>query len=268
MKNKSVFQEIENQNRSVAQAFRELRAQSNQVASGASLNHGMASSPLMTRSKLVLNAYYPIGRDIIQSHRVVQIVARLLVACGLIAAGLVFGPPIYRWLVQYWKHIVLIVGAISFGIGLVLLVGRIGTSPLRTIEAPDTKAADPLRELKGLAERAAVRLRAAYRLQISMAVAVGVVFVSLTAWSAVMVSQDRLAYACAFGSGGVAMMILTQWKWQPFERINEARRLADNADTLATGLRLRMETISQIQDPTERAKAQWQAVSDYLARSE
>jgi hypothetical protein len=81
------------------------------------------------------------------------------------------------------------------------------------------------------------------------------------------VSQNRILYASAFGSGSVAMVILTQWKWQPFDRINQARQLADNADTLATGLRLRMKTISEITDPSKRSTAQWEAVEAYLKRS-
>jgi len=82
-----------------------------------------------------------------------------------------------------------------------------------------------------------------------------------------MVSKERLLYASAFGSGGVAMVILTQWKWQPFDRINQARKLADDADTVATALRLRMKTISEITDPSLRSKAQGDVVNEYLEHS-
>lgn len=94
---------------------------------------------------------------------------------------------------------------------------------------------------------------------------VGCIFVALIVWSIIMVTKNKLVYATAFGSGSVAMAILTRWKWQPFDRINDARRLADKADTLATGLRLRMKTISEIKNPTARAKAQWDAVTEYLS---
>jgi hypothetical protein len=125
----------------------------------------------------------------------------------------------------------------------------------------------PVQELKELAERAASRLRAAYRLQLWAVLAVGAIFIALIVWSMVMVSQERILYASAFGSGSVAMMVLTRWKWQPFDRINQARRLADDADILATGLRLRMKTISEITDPVKRSKAQWDAINEYLKRS-
>lgn len=153
------------------------------------------------------------------------------------------------------------------GAGFVLLVIHLGTAPLRDVDPPQEDSDNPLQELKNLAERTASRLRAAYRFQLSAVITVGAVFIGLVVWSMVMVSQKQILYASAFGSGGVAMVILTQWKWQPFDRINEARRLADNADTLATGLRLRMKTISEIQDPRERAKAQWEAVEQYIDRS-
>jgi hypothetical protein len=153
------------------------------------------------------------------------------------------------------------------GAGIVLSVSRLEVAPLRRIDPPNGQSDDPLQELEDLATRTASRLRSAYRCQLSAVVIVGAILASLIVWSMVMVSQKQILYASAFGSGSVAMMILAKWKWQPFDRINEARRLTDNADTLAVGLRLRMRTISEIEDPDERAKAQWEAVEQYLSRS-
>jgi hypothetical protein len=147
---------------------------------------------------------------------------------------------------------------------MVLLMGQIGKSPLRNVVPPREDSESPLQELESLAERTAVRLRAAYLLQLWTVIGVGILFVAIIVWSMIMVTQSRILYASAFGSSGVAMIILTQWKWQPFDRINQARKLADNADTLATGLRLRMKTIAEIPDPSERSKAQWEAVAAYL----
>ena len=82
-----------------------------------------------------------------------------------------------------------------------------------------------------------------------------------------MFSFRRVDYGTVFGTSGVGGMALTKWKWQPFEKASEARRSADNADVLALGLRRRLATISEIKDPIERQKFEWQAVNDYLASS-
>jgi hypothetical protein len=176
-------------------------------------------------------------------------------------------PAVVRFLAIYWQAVLLPTGGVCVGASIVLLVTRVGASPLSAVAPPEEKTEDPLQELKELAERTASRVRASYRLQLWTVLAVGGIFITLIVWSMVLVSQERILYASAFGSGSVAMMILTRWKWQPFDRINQARRLADNADTLATGLRLRMKTISEISDPSERSKAQWDAVEKYLERS-
>ncbi|MFZ1083361.1 MAG: hypothetical protein WAN35_00195 [Terracidiphilus sp.] len=189
-----------------------------------------------------------------------------LVGIGFLSS-IVRGPSIFNFLSGHWQSVLLPLGGICAGVGVVLLGSRIGSSPLGSITPPRTDTEDPLRELKDLSERTASRLRSAFSLQISAALAVGILFIILILWSVVMVSQNRILYASAFGSGSVAMLILTQWKWQPFDRINEARKLADNADILATGLRMRMATISAIPDLTERSRAQWQAVEEYLKSS-
>ena len=190
-----------------------------------------------------------------------------LLTVGLIALAFVIGPSVLRFLQHHWKAIVLPTAGFSVGAGMVILVSLIGRSPLRNVAPPRDDSKDPLREIESLAERTARRLRVAYLLQLGTTISVGVLFLALIAWSMVMVSQERILYASAFGSGGVATAILTKWKWQPFDRINQARKLADDADILATGLRLRMKTIAEIADPVERSKAQWEAVSEYLKLS-
>jgi hypothetical protein len=189
----------------------------------------------------------------------------LLVGIGLVAA--VIGPRVFHFLVGHWQAILLPLGGICMGGGAVLLGSHAGASPMGSVIPPRTDTEDPLRELKDLSERTASRLRSAFRLQICAVLAVGVLFLVLILWSVVMVNQNRILYASAFGSGSIAMLILTQWKWQPFDRINQARQQADNADILATGLRLRMETISAIPDLAERSHAQWEAVEEYLKKT-
>lgn len=190
-----------------------------------------------------------------------------LVFLGIIAIAVVVGPAVLRFATMYWQAILLPIGGVCFGAGVVLLLSRIDSSSLSTVAPPNADTDDPLKELTDLAQRTGARLRAAYRLQLCIVLAVGGIFLALIVWTVVMVSKQRLVYASAFGSSSVAMAILTRWKWQPFDRINQARRLADNADTLATGLRLRMKTISEIADPGARADAQWEAVKEYVSLS-
>ncbi len=197
-----------------------------------------------------------------------------LIAFGLLEFSLLIGGiiaglgPTVRFLGTHWKAILLllggVLGGVCLGAGAVLAAIRVGVSPLSSIAPPNVDTEEPLQELKELAERVASRLRAAYRFQLCAVITVGIIFIGLIVWSMIMVSRDRILYASAFGSSSVAMMILTRWKWQPFDRINNARKLADNADTLATGLRMRMKSVSEIADPHERAKAQWDAVKEYL----
>lgn len=266
---KSVFKEIENQNPAVAHAFRAFRARSQPVEFSKDYAERVLEMPEMVHAyRSVLNHVMYDGGPVSRLRRRWPIyIAVALLAAGLVALGIVVGPILVRFMLHKWKYILLPTGGLCLGAGAVLLVGRIGASPLRTVDPPDEDAEDPLQELRDLAERTASRLRSAYNLQLWIVLAVGTVFITVIVWSMVMVSQKRILYASAFGSGGVAMVILTQWKWQPFDRINQARRLADNADTLATGLRLRMKTISEIKDPAERARAQWNAVSEYIDRS-
>jgi hypothetical protein len=185
----------------------------------------------------------------------------------LVALGIVIGPSVFRFVVRNWRILLLCIGAACIGASIVFALSRIGFQPLRKIEPPSADTDEPLKELEGLANRTVARLRTAYTVQVSLVVAIFIGFAAIVIWSMVMVSQKRLEYACVFGSGGVAMFVLSRWKWQPFERMAEARRLADQADILATALRMRIRTIEQISDPAARAKAQWEAAAEYLKLS-
>lgn len=251
---RNVFRELEAQNPAVARAFRTYRRHGELLTfvPGSDMSRWMPEP--CARPPLSMLGH--------PGWAAVVGVALLLIGIG--AAAIAVGPEVVRFVAMHWQATLLPICAACLGAGVTILVSRVGASPLPAVAPPKADAEDTLQELKNLAERTGARLRAAYRLQLWTVVAVGTVFISLIVWSIVMVSQRRILYASAFGSSSVAMAILTKWKWQPFERINEARRLADNADTLATGLRLRMKTIYAITDPSRRAKAQWDAVKEYL----
>lgn len=191
----------------------------------------------------------------------------LLLLIGIIALANTIGSKVIEFLTTHWKTLGPLLGSTCVGAGIVLIVSRVGSNPLQNIAPPSKQTNDPLEELKHLAERAANRLRVSYNLQLWATAIVGIIFVALVVWSMVMVSKEQILYASAFGSSSIAMAVLSQWKWQPFDRINQARKLADDADILATGLRLRMASISEITDPAERSAAQWIAVKEYLDRS-
>ncbi len=186
---------------------------------------------------------------------------------GIVALGIVIGPSVFRFVVRNWRILSLCIGAACIGASIVFALSRICFQPIKKIEPPSADTDEPLKELEGLANRTVARLRTAYTVQVSLVVAIFIGFAAIVTWSMVMVSQKRLEYACVFGSGGVAMFVLSRWKWQPFERMAEARRLADQADILSTALRMRIRTIEQISDPAARAKAQWEAAAEYLKLS-
>lgn len=261
-----VFRELERQNPAVARAFGTFRRHGRQMD---------VEPPALSDS--LFGRHHYSWSPALAAHRMYDLSSMSLkhplswgpplVFLGIIAIAVVVGPAVLRFATMYWKAILLPTGGVCVGAGVVLLLSRIGISSLRTVAPPKANTDDPLKELTDLAQRTGSRLRAAYRLQLWTVLAVGGIFITLIVWTIVMVSKQRLVYASAFGAGSVSMAILTQWKWQPFDRINQARRLADNADTLATGLRLRMKTISEIADPATREKAQWKAVKEYVSLS-
>lgn len=257
------FRELEDQNPAVARAFRLFRRRAHPAATEIVHHRDLAHRRDNSRGEFS-HFTLRIPWVVWQASPVVGLI---LLAAALLALALSVGPSVIHFLAQHWKGILLPTGGVCLGAGMVLLVSRLGAAPLRAVDPPDELSDEPLHELETLAERTSSRNRAAYRFQLIAVAIVGTMFVSLVVWSMIMVSQKKILYASVFGSGGVAMAILTQWKWQPFDRINQARLLADNSDTLATGLRLRMKTISEIQDPHKREKAQWKAVEEYLDRS-
>ena len=282
----NVFQDLKSQNRAVANAFIKLRhhaARSRSetfkpfvsrlqdaarvYSSPQDFREELSSRPLYDHLQSPLYAYERYVSRRADWGAKPRFIALVLLLVGIGFVAFVVGPSVFHFLVGHWQSVLLPLGGICAGGGAVLLGSHVGSSPLGSITPPRTDTEDPLKELKDLSERTASRLRSAFRLQLWAVLVVGILFVVLILWSVVMVSQNRILYASAFGSGSLAMLILTQWKWQPFDRINQARRQADNADTLATGLRLRMATISAIPNLTERSRAQWEAVEEYLKSS-
>ena len=151
------------------------------------------------------------------------------------------------------------------GLAAILLCARLlarGIRPLQTIGQLDAESATPLGEIEKLAARSVQRLRSAYQIQLALSVAVAVGVGAAFLWSIVMVSMHEMEYATALGSGGLGATVLAA-RWQPFDRVVRARFLAEQADVLATGLRIRMATIEQIADPRARQKAEWNAVKEY-----
>jgi len=147
----------------------------------------------------------------------------------------------------------------------VLLCARVlasGIRPLQAVGQLDAHSATPLGELEKLAARSVQRLRSAYRIQLALSVAVAIVLGAAVIWAILMVSLNELPYATVLGSSGLGATMLAA-RWQPFDRVGRARFLAEQADILATGLRLRMTTIEQIADPRARQKAEWNAVKEY-----
>lgn len=268
-----IFRHAALQNYAVAENLAKIAARSKATRQDITQVHVMeddlvtsspvASSPVSRYPVMYNDMAYSESRKRFAS----SIMGGLIVIAGLLAIGSVISPKIYEILVTIWKTILLSLGGICIGSGFILMFGRIGKQPLKKVEPPDGTSEQPLAELEHLASRTVSRLRTAYRMQISLITIVSALLLFVVLWSIFMVTKNRLMYATAFGSSGIGMLVLSKWKWQPFERVAEARKLADDADILATGLRLRIKSISEITDPKERAQAQWDAVSEYLDRS-
>jgi hypothetical protein len=271
-----IFRHAAIQNHSVAKNLDKLAARAREkrrdksqaitiedsVVSSPIAQYSVASSPICSNRLMADNML--MYRDM-KAYR--SIFGILILIAGIVAIGFVFGQTLYKILIGNWKTIFISLGGICIGAGIILIFGRIGKKPLKKVEPPDGTSEEPLTELERLANRTVSRLRTAYRIQVSLISVVAAIVCFVILWSIYMVTNNRLAYATAFGSTSIGMLALSKWKWQPFERMAEARKLADDADILATGLRLRINSISQITDPKERAQAQWVAISEYLDRS-
>jgi hypothetical protein len=266
-----IFRQAAQQNRAVAdnlaqisERLRETRQTGKQILRGPVV----ASSPLFSGRIACGDLHIPMySAKRCGVRNSTSILGIAILVAGLVAIGYVVGPTIYKIFIASWKTILLSLGGVCVGSGFILLFGKIGKKPLKNVEPPDGSSDHPLEELEGLAFRTVSRLKTAYQLQIILTCSVATLLLFVVLWSIYMVTQNQLMYATAFGSSGIGMLILSKWKWQPFERVAEARKLADDADILAAGLRLRIKSISEIPDPKERAQAQWDAVSEYLDRS-
>ena len=259
---KYIFQQVAHQNNLVAEKLAKMASRSPfrhkptiEFTQGyvAKENH-----PL--NSKTVLTRYYSDGPQL-------NVIGVIIFLVGFILIGVAFGTTLYDLFLIHWKGISLAIGGSFIGSGLIFIFGRLDKEPLRNIDPPNSDSSEPLCELENLAKRTTSRLRTAYRIQIILICFVATLLFTIVLWSIWTVIQNQLAYTTFFGSSGIAMIILSKWKWQPFERVTEARKLADDADILTMGLRLRIKTISEITDPKERSEAQWVAVSDYLDKS-
>lgn len=260
-----ILKQASRQNPAVAFSLNKLRArsmleqQSRQTA---------VSSPLDSSYKGELSLEINLLKDsLVCKAKRPSALGPVILLIGIIILGFVIGPKIYRIIANYWSTIFIALGSCLIGAGIILLITQFDKNPLKNVIPPDANTENPLAELEKLANRSVARLKTAYHLQIYLIIFVALILAAVLFWSIVMITRDKILYATAFSSSGVGMLILSKWKWQPFERVTEARKLADDADILATGLRIRMQSIMAITDPKERAQAQWTAVSDYLAHS-
>jgi hypothetical protein len=157
---------------------------------------------------------------------------------------------------------VLAVGLASLLASIVMTLRGAGREPMPFVPPPDARPNVPLAEIQCLAFRAAGRLRSSYHAEIVIAIGMIALIAGILVWSVFMVGTGRLEYGTALGSGSIAAAVLAM-KWQPFDRVGQARSRAEKADVLATGLRVRLAAIAEIDDPGERQRAAWRAVTDY-----
>jgi hypothetical protein len=138
-------------------------------------------------------------------------------------------------------------------------------------QLPVAKVAEPLPSplprLELMALRMAHRHQRAWQVHVALVVGVALVLLAVLVWSIVLATLNQTKAATFLGTGTLGGGVLYTWKWQPFDKMSEARRLADQADLLALAVNERMVTISTISDPAQREKAQWQAALDFLDAS-
>lgn len=274
-----IFKQAALQNQAVAKNLSEIEARSSAKRQDTSSKYikdlSKSSSPIAEtrfsiRERHAAEQIVDFGVSSRPYHRrsvFVLIFGILILIAGLVAIGFVIGPTLYKIVVNSWKTIILSLGGVCIGSGFILVFGSVGKQPLKKVVPPDSASDQPLLELEALASRTVSRLKTAYQVQVFLICTVAALLLFVVLWSIFLVSTNQLMYATAFGSSGIGMLVLSKLKWQPFERMAEARKLADDADILTAGLRLRIKSISEIADPKERAQAQWEAVSEYLERS-
>lgn len=263
---KSLFRVLSEQNPPVARALHAYRRQF--TPSEPSLR-ALQRAPVPGKADFnfrVLMRQYPGPRKYKRSAFSWSFLGGLLVVLALALFATTELNSFLDFLKQHFRSFALPLAGFCAGAGIVLLVRNVARQPLRRVAPPRIDTDEPLSELELLATRTTSRLRIAYHLQLITTIAVATLLLGLVVWTVVLVSANRLEYAAAFGTSSVTIFILAKWKWQPFDRLNEARKMADQADVLATGLRLRLATIQNIADPAERSREQGKAVREYMAQ--
>jgi len=92
--------------------------------------------------------------------------AVILVLIALSAVGVFVAPRASAFLRTNWQTFLLPLAGLLLGAAVVILISRFNATPLGGVKPPDPSSADPLQELKDLAERSFARLRTSYKLQL------------------------------------------------------------------------------------------------------
>lgn len=188
-----------------------------------------------------------------------------LIGLSVVTLSAIYFREISGLIQQHWKPIGTALATAALIAGIISLSSASASRSPGVVKAPNAESQTPVIELVDFADRCARRSKRAYHVQLGLVFGVAGLLLSLVTWSVVMITMSRLTYGVALGTGSVGGTIVAGQKWQPFDRVNIARRQADHADGLALGLRRRLRTIEQIVDANERQKAEWQAVLDFTA---
>jgi hypothetical protein len=167
----------------------------------------------------------------------------------------------------YWKTILLVMGGMCVGAIIPWLASRVGKNLLKKIEPPNAKSDEPTKEIDLWAKRSSKRLQTMYWLQAGCVLVVFCLLVGNVVWTIALLSEGRVESASAFGSGGIVTLVLSRLIWNPFERIAESRKLADNADILSVTLVSSMRDAEKIPNMEERRKAVWDDLRNFLELS-
>ena len=162
-----------------------------------------------------------------------------------------------------WHTVALLIGTLVLVTVLVLGLAQVS---IRFDAAPNAQTSEPVSELERFARGSAARLNRTYHWCLTLAISIHILGVGLITWGCWLVSSKREVLGSVFGGTGISGVVFAQ-KWHPFSKVQEARRLADDAHVLAMGLAITLQSINAIPDPGERAKAQWEATQRYLKES-